>query len=144
MLDTVVYKGLGFPILIQCPEYKKVGKHERVLQVNHVRLMRAVYSWLVTKPGRLSGAELKFIRTYLDKTQKEFAEFALQAGHSIIAKWEAKGPKPTGMEPQTEHFIRVQMVLCLGGRIENEMVIKIAAAIRTNKVGERFVEKAAA
>ncbi len=74
-------------------------------------LARNKLALLLLKPAFLTGAELKFLRKYLDLTQEEFAKLIGAKGHSNIAGWENKGQKPTGMVEQAEMIARLKLAV---------------------------------
>jgi hypothetical protein len=62
-IETLVYKGLGFPIkLIDVPMKKMFG--DWVIDINMAQLQFVVLRALMYKPTRLTEDELKFIRHF--------------------------------------------------------------------------------
>lgn len=114
---SLVYEGLGFPIELLGFPTKKV--RDVVLpDIDLNELQKMVFRALVTKESRFSGAEVKFIRSYLRETQSEFAKNLNQANHSIVSQWEAKGTKFTGMEINTEVVLRVYMFTSMSSALK--------------------------
>ncbi len=93
---TFVHEAFGFPIkLINVPMKKVVG--EWVLDVDFATLEKAVLKRLIHKLIPLTGAEIRFIRKYLQLTTKEFGKLC-GVSHPAVLKWEggkAKPPIPT-------------------------------------------------
>ncbi len=77
----------------------------RVLQLHE-----AVAGALVNKPGRLSGPEFRFLRTYLDYQAKDLAPI-VGASAFTVSRWET-GKEPIG--PQADRLIRLLTVLGKG------------------------------
>jgi hypothetical protein len=71
--ETIVYKGLGFPIkLIDVPMKKMFG--DWVIDIDMTELQLLVLMALVYKPIRLTKDELKFIRHFLVMTTTVFGK----------------------------------------------------------------------
>lgn len=84
---------------------------ELVPDVDYVKLEDMMFQLLPIKPTRLCGAEIKFIRHHLDKTQKEFASWLEdETDPSTIAKWESMDLEPTGMTKAMERSLRMQLI----------------------------------
>lgn len=125
----ILYSGLGFPVFLNGFKMKKIQGHE-VPDVNFKELQAQAFEALTTKPGRLSGAELAFIRAYLGLTQVEFAKRVGLANHSRVSQWEKKSVKPTGMEFVTELSVR----LLMAAAIKDGMISKVYKELSTNRL----------
>lgn len=102
------YNGLGFPIdLIGIKTRKFRG--EILPDINHRALEDEVFKVLLRLPAHFSGAQLSFIRGYMELSQKEFATMLGLKTHATISGWEGKGNKATGMPGTTELVIRLLM-----------------------------------
>lgn len=110
---TFVYEAFGFPIkLINVPMKKVVG--EWVFDVDFAVLEKAVLKLLIQKPIPLTGAEIRFIRKYLQLTTKEFGKLC-GVSHPAVLKWEggkAKPPIPTDI------YIRLNALSHLKGKAQ--------------------------
>jgi DNA-binding transcriptional regulator YiaG len=60
---------------------------------NVAALHRAIGLWIVRKPGRLTGAELRFLRQELDLSQRRLAEI-LGCEEQTVSLWERRGRMP--------------------------------------------------
>lgn len=112
MKKDIIYTALGFPVILLGVNSKKVRGID-VPDINLNTLQKIVFEALLEKPSNLSGAEVRFIRSYLQMTQTEFAKTLNQSGHSIISQWEKKGLKATGMDYNTEIWLRLHMAKTL-------------------------------
>lgn len=108
----IVYTALGFPIVLVGFRLKKVRGIE-VPDTNLNTLQKVVFEALVQKPTNFTGAEVRFIRSFLRLSQTEFSKILNQAGHSIVSQWETKGIRATGMECNTEILLRLHMARTL-------------------------------
>lgn len=108
----MVYTALGLPIVLVGFRFKKIRGIE-VPDVNLNTLQKVVFEALIEKPTNLTGAEVRFIRSYLRFSQTELSKILNQAGHSIVSQWEKKGVKATGMDCNTEILLRLHMAKTL-------------------------------
>lgn len=135
---TIIFNHLGFPIkLVNCPHLLVEG--ELVPDVNYEQLEELMFRILPLKPTRLTGAELKFIRHHLGKTQKQFAKWLDdRVDDSSISKWEARDLEPTNMGDSMERSIRMQLIVHMLKQQRRTMVPvivieKVSASIATEK-----------
>ena len=108
MKEKMIWEGLGFPIKLVGFKMKKIND-EFVPDLNMKEIQQEAFMALITKHGRFTGCELKFIRTYLQLTQIEFAKSINASDRSSISQWENKLDYPTGMDINTEIMIRLFM-----------------------------------
>jgi DNA-binding transcriptional regulator YiaG len=135
---TIIFHHLGFPIkLISCPHILVEG--ELVPDVDYEQLEELMFRVLPLKPTRLTGAELKFIRHHLGKTQAQFAKWLEDnVDDSSISKWEAQDLKPTGMLDSMERSLRMQLIV-RGLKRQRRTTVpvmvmeKVSASIATNR-----------
>ncbi len=101
-----IYTALGFPVVIVNPTYRHF-EGEEVLDISPKLVMDAVFSMIPERKGRLIGAEVRFMRSYMKLTQEAFGKM-IGVDHSSIAKWEAKKQEVTGMDVQVEILLRAR------------------------------------
>jgi DNA-binding transcriptional regulator YiaG len=112
-LNNVVLQDIQ---LGRCP---KCGNEDAILpQVN--RIMRVIALALIGKPYRLSGAEVRFLRSFLGMTAAKFARL-VHVDKSTLSKWE-NSEDPVGA--QSDLLIRL-LALALGDGLQD----KTSAAI---------------
>lgn len=106
--ETFVYEGLGFPIkLIKCPMKKVCG--EWVLDINLDKLQMDMLKALIHKPVPLTGAELRFIRKFLELSTTAFGKL-VGVSHPAVLKWEKN---QVHINPATEIYIRLHVLQTL-------------------------------
>lgn len=100
--------GFGFKVVfINVPEMKRLGHW--CLEVNWKEVAERLFEAMASKPGRLTGNELRFIRKHRRMTFEQFARrFAVT--HPAVMKWEKAGDQPTGMGWATEKDIRLAIL----------------------------------
>ncbi|MGH7208151.1 MAG: hypothetical protein ACREIL_02080 [Nitrospiraceae bacterium] len=103
-----VYEGFGFPVeLHNVPMLRVRGGWTP--DVDYRELSTRLLDALAHKSSRLTGAEVRFIRTCLSMTLQAFGtRFAVS--HPAVMKWEDAGSGPTSMAWATEKDIRLELV----------------------------------
>lgn len=111
---SFVDHGLGFPIqLFNVPMVKVRGTWTPKIDYN--RLSKAVLEALSSKPGRLTGNEIRFIRLHFEMTLQEFAK-RFTVSHAAVIKWEKMKDKPTMMHWSTEKDMRLYVLSKLNSK----------------------------
>ena len=129
--EKIVFEGLGFPLILVGFKTKKI-RGEVLPEVNFKDLQAMVFSALMSKPGRLTGSELLFVRSYLGFTQLQFSKQVGLANHSRVSQWEKKGLKATGMDYPAELSIRLMMAAA----IEDQLISKIYKVFAKNRIND--------
>jgi DNA-binding transcriptional regulator YiaG len=99
-----LYNGLGFPILLKQANFKKVGG-KWLLKVDVKKIADEVIKALPTKPVGLTGAEIRFARTYFDLSKRKLAE-ELNVSHTAVNKWEDADQEKAKIDPHVEITLR--------------------------------------
>ena len=102
-----LYDGLGFPVILENALFHKI-RGEWLLKVDVEQLADAVFQMLPSKPSKLTGNEIKFIRTYLGKSRPAFGEL-FRLSHTAIAKWENSENSPAPISPSQEVVLRLYL-----------------------------------
>jgi len=96
---------LGFPILFHdMPISKFMGRE--FAQVDWEEIQKTAFSALIIKPALLSGNEVKFMRTFMELSIEDLAR-GMKLPPEVIALWEMKEDKPTGMSKGLEAVFRI-------------------------------------
>lgn len=102
---SFIDEGFGFKVhLLNVPMIKVRGAWTP--DINYNELAKVVLQVLCHKPGRLSGAEIRFIRQHFEMTLQAFAE-RFCVTHVAVMKWERSKNKSTAMAWTTEKDIRL-------------------------------------
>lgn len=107
VIKNFLYKGLGFPILLDQVLLQEI-RGEWLPRIDVEKLADKIFKRLPSKPSRLTGNEIKFIRTYLDKSKPAFAEI-FKLSHTAVTKWEKVGNSPAPMAPSQEMVLRLYL-----------------------------------
>jgi len=94
-MNKSIDEGFGFPVEILNPTFKTLFGKE-VLDVNYKTLSEMVLNQLVTKQGRLTGHELKYIVDKMEQSSREFAK-PLGTSHVVVLKWLKNGNELTNI-----------------------------------------------
>lgn len=112
--------GFGFQVrILNAPMVKIRG--EWVLDVDQNKIQKSILSALIRKPVRLTGSEIRFIRTAFEMTLAEFGQ-KFDVSHPAVLKWEKVGDHFTGMNWSTEKDIR----LFIASRLEPKAAAFVA------------------
>ncbi|MCK6576264.1 hypothetical protein L6V77_34885 [Myxococcota bacterium] len=112
-MANIVFKELGFPVLLADVPVVEI-RGEQVPDVNLKALQDAVFTLLLTKPSRLTGAEVRFIRKHLRLRQADLAQVLNMANHSVVSPWASGEDALTGMDDNTEVLLRLWMAAKCG------------------------------
>ena len=134
------YTVLGFPVLILNPVFKKAFGDD-CLDIDHKKFVASVFMALIYKPARLSGAELKFIRQYMEMSQDNFVKkiFYGEIDRATLSRYEGKKLRASGMNASQESILRARMIVYISR--ERPSVKKYFASVvdnfaATHDVGE--------
>lgn len=110
-IKNYVYKGLGFPILLEEVTMDKV-RGKWLLKIDINKLAKVVFKALPSKPSGLTGAEIRFARTHLGMSKRGFAQH-LNVSHTAVNKWEQTLESKAHIDPLVEvalrAFLRLQV-----------------------------------
>lgn len=106
-MSKYIDTGFGFPVHISNAVFKEVFGQE-ILDINYKTLALMVLNQLVTKQGRLTGHELKYIVDKMEMTIRDFAK-PLGVSHAVVVKWQKKYDNLTDMQWAIEKDIRLSV-----------------------------------
>jgi DNA-binding transcriptional regulator YiaG len=109
IVKNYVYEGLGFPVELESTEmYFIDGDWHPKIDVQKVA--DDVIAKLAVQETRLTGHQVKFIRSYYSMPLREFGEKVVHESHMAVSKWEKKGDLSTNMNSNTEHELRLYII----------------------------------
>lgn len=106
IVNKLIYHGLGFPIELHHVEMVFLD-NEWHPKIDVRKVSDAAIKALASQQERLTGNQVKFIRTYFSMTLREFAKEVLQVSHTAVNKWEQYGDKATNMDINIEKILRL-------------------------------------
>lgn len=113
-VETFIYKGLGFPILlVDAPLRKTLG--EWVIDIDFNKLRNKALNFLIHKSSALTGEEMRFIRKHLELTTTEFGN-TLGVTHVAVLKWESGENR---ILPTTDLCVRMYVLRRLHAKNED-------------------------
>lgn len=107
ILKSFTYDGLGFPVILENVLFHKI-RGEWLPKIDVEMLAEVVFKMLPSKPSKLTGNEIKFIRTYLGKSKPAFGEI-FKLSHTAVSKWEASGNSIAPISPSQEVVLRLYL-----------------------------------
>lgn len=106
-IKNYIYNGLGFPMELHNVEMVLFdGEFHPKIDVRSISNL-AIKS-LVSQKNRLTGNQIKFIRTYFSMSLREFAKIVNES-HMAVKKWENFKDEPTHMDVNIEIMLRLHI-----------------------------------
>lgn len=107
IVKNYTYTGLGFPVELHNVEMIEIeGEFQPKIDVRKVAT--AAMKSLISQKERLTGNQIKFIRTYFSMTLREFAK-VVNESHMAVKKWEDFGDDATNMDRNIEIMLRLHI-----------------------------------
>ena len=107
--ESFVYSGLGFPINLEKVEMVKLdGEWHPKIDVR--RISDKAIKELVSRNERLTGNQVRFIRSYFSMSLRDFAKKVVNESHTAVAKWESSQDKITAMDINIEMILRLYVI----------------------------------
>lgn len=104
-----LYKGLGFLI-----ELENVGmikfNEEWLPKIDVQYIADELIKKLAIQEERLTGNQVKFIRSYFSMPLREFGKTVVHEPHTAVSKWEKCGDEITSMNENTEQVLRIYII----------------------------------
>jgi DNA-binding transcriptional regulator YiaG len=123
IVKKYIYKGLGFPIELHNVELIQFdGEFHPKIDVRKTADL-AIKSF-VTQKTRLTGNQIKFIRTYFSMSLRKFADLVNES-HMAVKKWEAFKNDPTNMDRNIEIMLRLHIYDHIAVKAKNDKNMKI-------------------
>ena len=107
IVKTFTYEGLGFPIILENVLFHKI-RGEWLPKIDVEELAEVIFRMLPSKTSKLTGNEIKFIRTFLGKSKPAFGEL-FKLSHTAVSKWETSGNTPAPISPSQEVVLRLYL-----------------------------------
>lgn len=104
-VKTFTYTGLGFPIVLHNVEIVCING-EDVPKIDIKYVAAREIKKLILQKTKLTGNQIKFIRTYFSLSLREFSNIVNES-HTAIRKWESFKNQSTNMDPNIEKTIRL-------------------------------------
>ncbi|HAU0370652.1 TPA: hypothetical protein JBF73_15800 [Legionella pneumophila] len=104
-----LYEGLGFPIELE--NVKMISyNNEWLPKIDVEQVADEVIKKLATQECRLTGNQVRFIRSYFSMPLREFGEKVVHESHTAVNKWEKRGNEATCMNANTEMVLRLFII----------------------------------
>lgn len=107
--ENYVTRVLGFPVVLKEVSFRRF-RDTWVTEINWELLTHTALWALAHKPAPLTGNEVRFIRTFMEKSLQEFAALCEVKSHQAVMNWESKNDEFTGMNRSTEILLRARVL----------------------------------
>lgn len=104
-----LYEGLGFPIELENVEMIHFND-EWLPKIDVQQIAHEAIKKLAIQEGRLTGNQVRFIRSYFSMPLRKFGATVVHESHTAVSKWEKKGNEITNMNENTEMVLRLFMI----------------------------------
>lgn len=105
-LKSYIYEGLGFPVKLQNVTMLFIDD-EWCPKIDVRKIADSVIKELPFQTERLTGNQIKFIRTYFEMSLRDFAANVVNESHTAVAKWEKCSGQSTRMDINIEVMLRL-------------------------------------
>ena len=109
IVKNYLYEGLGFPVELEAVEMRYIEDDWYPI-IDVKKVANQVIGKLAVQESRLTGNQVKFIRTYYSMPLREFGKVVVHESHTAVSKWEKREDLPTNMNINTEHELRLYIV----------------------------------
>jgi len=110
LLKNYEFHGFGFPVIFDSVPGIEVDG-EMLPKVDWKKVGYLVVREICQgQRSALSGNQVKFIRTQLDMSMRDFAKW-LGVVHGSVSEWEKKKSKKANMDPHKEFVLRIKTLL---------------------------------
>ncbi len=114
IVQNFCYEGLGFPVDIERVECIEID-NEWHPKIDVRNIADLVIEALAYQKSKLTGNQVRFIRSYFSMPLRKFGENVVHETHSAVDKWEKAGDQITSMNDNTEYVLRLYIIeqICL-------------------------------
>lgn len=109
IVENLCYEGFGFPVDLEHVEMVEID-NEWHPKIDVRKIADAVIEALAYQEDRLSGNQVKFIRSYFSMSLRKFGEVVVHETHGAVDKWEKCGDEMTSMNDNTEYVLRLYIL----------------------------------
>jgi DNA-binding transcriptional regulator YiaG len=109
IVKKFMYDGLGFPIELLNVQLVNING-DWVPKIDVRQVANEAIKKLSTQESRLTGNQVKFIRSYFSMPLREFGKKVVHETHAAVKKWESKGDEITSMNENTEQVLRLFII----------------------------------
>ena len=103
-----LYLGLGFPIILSQVTLQYMHD-EWMPKIDVYKIAAIAFSLMPSKPSRLTGREVSFIRKHLKLNKSNFAK-TFSVSHTAVSKWEKTKFEVSPMSLTQEKILRLYVM----------------------------------
>jgi len=104
IIEKFIFEGFGFSVLLH---NVVVGQYdgEDFPEINYKELKDKTVRALIMSSKAISGAQLQFLRKYMNKSLRDLGE-ELEVSHAQIKNWEDRSSELTGLSQNQERKLK--------------------------------------
>ena len=123
IVGSYTFKGFGFDVILKNIAVKSVDGEEYPA-INLNELKNSTAKALLKSKQRLTGNQIKFLRTYLKMSYDEVAR-EIHVAASTLRSWENKGADFTGLDVDHEKAFRIMAISKILEKEKNKFNIEV-------------------
>ena len=123
IVGSYTFKGFGFDVILKNIAVKSVDGEEYPA-INLNELKKSTAKALLKSKQRLTGNQIKFLRTYLKMSYDEVAR-EIHVAASTLRSWENKGADFTGLDVDHEKAFRIMAISKILEKEKNKFNIEV-------------------
>jgi DNA-binding transcriptional regulator YiaG len=104
-----IYTGLGFPVTLEEVTliYLQGEWHPKI---DVKKIAKKTMKLLASQEQKLTGNQIKFIRSYFSMSLRDFAKQVVHESHAAVKKWEDRGNERSKMDINIEIMLRLYII----------------------------------
>ena len=118
ILKKYTYNGLGFPIELNNVEMISFNGESHP-KIDVKKVADSAIKSLISQKSRLTGNQIKFIRSYFSLSLRDFA-IVVNESHMAVKKWEDFKDRSTNMDKNIEIMLRLHIFDRIEKPLKNE------------------------
>lgn len=134
ILENYIFKGFGFDVLLKNVKIKMIDGEEYPA-INLNELKNIIAKNLLSSKHRLTGNQLKFVRTYLQLSLDNISE-KIHIPSSTLRSWENKGSEFTGFSLEQEKAFRIFAVNYIFDQEKTKLNIEVSLIKEFDSIGK--------
>ena len=114
-------------------------------QINIEKVAENAIQKLDLQNERLTGNQLKFIRTYFSMSLRRFAKEVVNESHTAVSKWEKFGDNVTNMDINIEKIVRLYISAMVNRKMDENFLVNFFenynwANISTSHTSKKYLK----
>ena len=108
-VNKYIYEGLGVAVELHNVQMVFIDDEWHPM-IDVKKVAKELIQKIPFQNERLTGNQVKFIRTYFEMSLRDFASKVVSESHAAVAKWEKTENNPTKMDLNIEVMLRLYII----------------------------------